>query len=93
MSKTDLDEMARRTSTVLIDKPGDYITRDGRRVTIHAITEGHYTFPCKGALWRMYRGELRPRGYDTWMRSGYHLAVGEHGADIVGPWTDTPDSL
>lgn len=82
----DLDNYA-KTLTV-ITAPGDYITRNGTRVTIHRIDNGPipYTFPCKGSAWKMFRGAMRPRGFNVWMRSGHVNAVGDHPLDIVGPW-------
>lgn len=84
----DLDNYA-KTLTV-ITAPGDYITRNGTRVTIHRIDNGSvpYTFPCKGSAWKMFRGAMRPRGFNVWMRSGHVNAVGDHPLDIVGPWED-----
>lgn len=84
----DLDNYAKALTA--ITAPGDYITRNGTRVTIHRIDNGSvpYTFPCKGSAWKMFRGAMRPRGYNVWMRSGHVNAVGDHPLDIVGPWED-----
>ncbi len=68
-----------------ITEPGDYVTRDGRRVTIHTIG-GAGSFPVKGSVWRMFRGKLRPKGYEIWMENGSHMPLGQHGLDIVGTW-------
>lgn len=65
-----------------ISKPGDYVTRDGSRVTIRDIY-GPSTFPAKGAVWREYRGNYRPRGFAIWALDGRYRAVGEHPLDIV----------
>ena len=80
----------RRNVQTVITAPGDYITRNGTRVTIDRIDNGSvpYTFPCKGSAWKMFRGAMRPRGYNVWMRSGHLNAVGDHPLDIVGPWED-----
>lgn len=80
----------RMTLPAVITAPGDYITRNGTRVTIHRIDNGSipYTFPCKGSAWKMFRGAMRPRGFNVWMRSGHVNAVGDHPLDIVGPWED-----
>lgn len=82
----DLDNYAKVLT--VITAPGDYITRNGTRVTIHRIDNGSvpYTFPCKGSAWKMFRGAMRPRGFNVWMRSGHVNAVGDHPLDIVGPW-------
>lgn len=84
----DLDNYAK--ALTVITAPGDYITRNGTRVTIHCIDNGYipYTFPCKGSAWKMFRGAMRPRGFNVWMRSGHLNAVGDHPLDIVGPWDD-----
>ena len=84
----DLDNYAK--ALTVITAPGDYITRNGTRVTIHRIDNGSvpYTFPCKGSAWKMFRGAMRPRGFNVWMRSGHVNAVGDHPLDIVGPWED-----
>lgn len=86
---TTLQSMAeRRAAPAIITAPGDYVTRNGTRVSIYRIDNGSvpYTFPCKGSVWKMYRGQLRPRGYQVWMRTGHLNAVGDHALDIVGPW-------
>lgn len=84
----DLDNYAK--ALTVITAPGDYITRNGTRVTIRRIDNGSvpYTFPCKGSAWKMFRGAMRPRGFNVWMRSGHVNAVGDHPLDIVGPWED-----
>lgn len=73
---------------VIITEPGDYITRAGARVTIHEIDNGPipYTFPCKGSVWRMFRGKYMPKGYQIWMRTGFLNPVGMSMHDIVGKW-------
>ena len=78
----------RRNSPTVITAPGEYVTRNGTRVTIDYIDNGSapYTFPCKGSPWKMFRGAMRPRGYNVWMRTGHLNAVGDHPLDIVGPW-------
>lgn len=67
---------------VIIEAPGDYLTRDGRRVTIHEI-KGPSTFSAKGHLWRMFRGKYVPKNYDIWHVSGRYKAVGESPEDII----------
>ena len=65
-----------------ITKPGDYLTRDGTRVTIREI-KGPSTWPCKGAVWRMFRGKYVPEGHAIWKTNGQYLAVGEHRLDLI----------
>ena len=72
---------------VIVTKPGDYVTRDGRRVTIHEVNQAtEYTYRAKGAFWKMYRGKIRPRGFQVWHLSGRLDVVRETAGDIVGPW-------
>ncbi|WJJ58608.1 hypothetical protein MAG26fr_orf006 [Klebsiella phage vB_KpnS_MAG26fr] len=80
----------RLTLPAVITAPGDYITRSGCRVTITSVgpVNSPYTFPSKGSAWKMFRGAMRPRGFNVWMRSGHLNAVGDHPLDIVGPWED-----
>lgn len=83
-----MENINRMTLTPVITAPGDYRTRAGDRVTIDGISPigSPYTFPCKGAVWVMFRGAMRPRKRNAWMRSGHLNAVGESPLDIVGPW-------
>lgn len=67
----------------MIAETGDYLTRDGTRVTIFEIRPGTSTFEAKGSVWKMFRGKLRPRGFNIWKTNGQHMAVGEHRLDIV----------
>lgn len=64
----------------------DYITRNGTRVTIHAV-QGGSSFSVKGSVWRMFRGKYVPRTFAVWMPSGQYLAVGTSPLDIVGEWS------
>lgn len=87
--KNTLHAMADRSNApTVITAPGDYITRNGSRVTIYHVDNGSapYTFPCKGSAWKIFRGAMRPRKYNAWMRSGHLNVVGDHPLDIVGPW-------
>jgi hypothetical protein len=73
----------------IIETTGDYVTRDGRRVTIHEIkpgTPGTTSFSAKGSVWRMSRGKDRPGGLDIWHLSGRNQAQRESTRDIVGPF-------
>lgn len=67
---------------IILTEPGDYITRDGNRVTIREV-KGPSSWPCKGSVWRMFRGKYVPRGYAIWQANGRYTAVGEHPLDIV----------
>lgn len=74
----------------IITGPGDYVTRDGGRVTIreiHPAPQGSATaFTAKGSNWTTYRGTYRSRGHDIWHVSGRHKAVGLSARDIIGPY-------
>jgi hypothetical protein len=70
----------------IITGPGDYRTRDGRRVTIHEVAKGK-THAATGAIWTLFRGKLRPRGYRGWELSGRSM-LHERPSDIVGPWVE-----
>lgn len=74
---------------VLIAGPGEYATRDGRRVTIREVrdaTPGTTSFSAVGSVWTERRGVLRARGHDIWHVSGRHLVLRESARDIVGPF-------
>jgi hypothetical protein len=76
----------------IIRFPGDYVTRDGRRVTIREIKENPdpttTAFGVKGSIWKMFRGKERPRVNNIWHVSGRSLPLDESPADIVGLWSD-----
>jgi len=71
---------------VVVSEPGEYVTRDGRRVTVHDVQpkESPYTFKVKGQLWRMFRGRCAPRGLQVWHVSGRLDMVIEKPGDIIG---------
>lgn len=74
---------------VIVTAPGDYATRDGRRVTVREIlpsTDGTTAFTVKGSAWSERRGVMRPRGNDIWHVSGRHMVLRESGRDLVGPY-------
>ena len=71
----------------IITSHGDYVTRAGNRVTIHTVdTQGRSYWAAKGSRWLMFRGKVRPRGYDIWHVSGRSSVFRETPRDIVGPW-------
>lgn len=75
--------MKSNDACLLINEPGDYLTRDGTRVTIFEVRPGTSTFEAKGSVWSMFRGKLRPRGYNIWKTDGRHMAIGDHSLDII----------
>lgn len=81
---------------IVIDGVGDYVTRSGKRVTIHQIKvyapqpnqplrHEVTSFEAKGSVWRKVRGKEQAADYDIWHLSG-RWAVGESPRDIVGKW-------
>ena len=70
------------TLPTVIDGPGEYLCRDGRRALIHATT-GTGTFSCRGARYRVFRGQERAKGLFIWHPSGRYYAVDESPYDIV----------
>lgn len=72
---------------VVIDGPGEYVTRAGARATIREIgpqAPDTTSFAAKGSLWRMFRGRVRPRGLEIWHVSGRSMPLDETRNDIVG---------
>lgn len=67
----------------VIDGPGEYLCRDGRRALIHSTNGSIGTFSCRGARYRMFRGQERARGLFIWHPSGRYYAVEESPYDIV----------
>lgn len=74
----------------VVTEPGDYVTRDGRRATIHTVQDdaSPYTFKAKGSIWRLFRGKQRPRGHQIWHKSGRLDMVTEKPGDIIATWKD-----
>lgn len=77
---------------VVIAGPGDYVSRDGRRITIHDVKSppelGSTLFAASGSVWSEFRGAVRPRGYTTWHVSGRRLPLKDTASDIVGRWIE-----
>lgn len=77
---------------VVVSGPGDYVSRDGRRITVHEVRAAGEpdttVFAATGSVWREFRGKVRPRGFCTWHVSGRRLPLDEAPSDIVGPWMD-----
>ena len=72
---------------VIIDSPGDYVTRDGRRVTIRQVREtapGTTAFGATGGVWKEVKGVTKARSVDVWHVSGRHMVLRESPLDIVG---------
>ena len=71
----------------IITEVGDYLTRDGSRVTIFSI-DGKDPFSCKGHVHKMFRGSKRPYPYSVWKPNGRYLTLRESTKDIVSKWID-----
>ena len=65
-----------------ITKGGEYLTRNGTRVSVHDVKEGS-SFTVKGSIWRMHRGKYVPRSFNVWMSDGSLLPTGDSPLDIV----------
>ncbi len=80
---------------IVIVGPGDYVSRDGRRITIRDVKAppepGSTMFAASGSVWREFRGKVRPHGYGTWHVSGRRLPLSETPSDIVAPWVAAAD--
>ena len=70
--------------TISITAPGEYITRNGSRVTIHTITQAS-SFPCEGTLWFKNKRSIMRSGELSWDRSGQFELRSKPRFDIVGP--------
>ncbi len=77
----------------IIDGPGDYVTRDGRKATVYEVKDmtqslkEHTTLMAAGGhIWKMFRGKLSPRGMHSWHICGRSFALEERPSDIVGKW-------
>jgi hypothetical protein len=80
------------TMPIVVHVPGDYVTRDGRRVTVREIKPNDdltvTAFTVKGSIWKMFRGKESPRVNNIWHVCGRSLPLKESPADIVGLWSD-----
>lgn len=76
--------------TTFIDRPGQYITRNGTTVRIDVIVDTNedilmHGFPCKGHIHRVSpkTGKVR-LVYSIWRQNGCYRAIPGSGLDIVG---------
>jgi hypothetical protein len=68
----------------VVDATGDYVTRNGLRVSIFEIKdEKTSTFNCKGCVFRKRKNGRITSEYGIWQPNGRHLAVGEDSLDIL----------
>ncbi len=74
----------------VVDAIGDYVTRDGRRASVHDIAPVRVAdateFRVKGVIFSPTDGPRRKRRFTIWHVSGRALPLRESGADIVGRW-------
>lgn len=68
--------------TTMIDRLGQYKTRNGRLVRIDRIVPGS-SFPCKGHILKTDSiGRIR-RTYGTWALNGCYRATAGSGLDVI----------
>ncbi len=65
-----------------IVKGGEYLTRNGTRVSVHDVNGGG-SFTVKGSVWKMYRGKYVPRTFNVWLPNGKLLTTSDSPLDIV----------
>lgn len=75
-------------SEKIITETGDYVTRDGSRVTIFSL-DGKGIFSCKGHVHKMWTGSKRPYGCSIWKPNGRYLSLRESTKDIVAKWLNS----
>lgn len=82
------------TLPIVIDGPGIYLTRDGRRARIHEVKEYQpregepprhevTAFEAKGSAQMLFQGNLVYRGYDCWHVCGRRFPLKESPLDII----------
>lgn len=84
---TPMNELA-----TVIDGPGEYVMRSGRRVTIHEVKPASHSsateFNAKGSVWRHKDWMGSNPEYQTWHISGRVTTFRELSYDIVAKWED-----
>ncbi len=74
-NKKSVPYLSRMFLPVIVDAPGNYVTRSGEVVTITAVKKASYGLTCKGVY---------PQGIlETWTKSGHIFPSIESGNDIV----------
>ena len=72
----------------IIDAVGDYVTRNGGKVTIHEIKDktnpDTTSADAKGSLWKEFRGNFVPKDFGIWHISGRKFILTESPNDIIG---------
>lgn len=79
------------TLPVVIDGPGVYFTRDGRRAKVDTIDPRPNMlsngFAAKGSIERMFRGKMKFHGFRVWHISGCSEGLHQRPSDIVAKAT------
>jgi hypothetical protein len=65
---------------IIINRPGNYLTRDGRLVTIFSVSE---KTGCNGRIWKEFRGKMAPRTHRSWDMNGRRSFLEIMGSDII----------
>jgi hypothetical protein len=77
---------------VLIGEPGEYVCRDGRRVTVHEVkrtkSKSTTSFNVVGSLWRRRTAIGKNPHMYIWHVSGFFNVSGENPLDIVCKYGD-----
>ena len=82
--------------SVIVDGPGEYVTRNGGRATVFEVKQGGNPettrFDAKGDVWRKVRGKFRPVDYTIWHVSGRKYVLNESKDDIVGRYLEEKEA-
>lgn len=74
----------------IITAKGDYVSRDGKRVTILDVKpqgrDDTTAFSAKGMVWKVMRQKHVPKAFNAWHVSGRLYPLHESASDIIGPW-------
>lgn len=77
-----VEHITGRSWPLVIDGPGDYRARNGRRVIVSAhARETSSSFACEGHV--VLREKPFRKRWTTWKPNGQMLAIGEHPWDVV----------
>lgn len=83
--KTDNDQRI----AMAVKSVGEYMTRDGRRVTVTQVIPGNGHQSVKGLVWQHTQDGFKPHGGMMWHTSGkYSVLSGVSPFDIVSRWDE-----
>ncbi|MBG24182.1 MAG: hypothetical protein CMF22_12105 [Idiomarinaceae bacterium] len=77
-----------RELVTIVDATGEYLTRDGRRVTVYTVSKSKETFTVKGAIHRECRGTYQAKERMTWHKSGRCYPVLPSPDDIIAKYEE-----